>query len=76
MSSQADTVPVKQAGTFAVEKIDELSLVNKANRQDLRFAVIGLVVLVLTMVMLLALVFDFMIDGVPRIDADFLLNYT
>src|SRR5687768_17947825 len=27
------------------------------------------------MMMLLALVFDFMIDGVPRIDADFLLNY-
>ncbi|MEX2034233.1 MAG: phosphate ABC transporter permease PstA [Xanthobacteraceae bacterium] len=56
-------------------RIDEQALVTKANRQDLRFAILGFVVLVVAMVTLLALVLDFMIDGVPRIDADFLLNY-
>ena len=50
-------------------------LVNKANRQDLRFAIIGFVVLVVAMITLLALVVDFMIDGVPRISWDFLTNY-
>ena len=56
-------------------KIDEQALVNKANRQDLRFAIIGFVVLVVAMTALLALVVDFMIDGVPRISWDFLTNY-
>jgi len=58
-----------------IGKIDEQALVAKANRQDFRFAILGFVVLVVAMVTLLALVLDFMIDGVPRIDADFLLNY-
>ena len=57
------------------EKIDEQALVSKANRQDLRFAVIGFFVLVVTMTSLVALVLDFMIDGVPRISWDFLTNY-
>jgi len=39
------------------------------------FAIVGFVVLVMALVTLLALVFDFMIDGVPRINSDFLLNY-
>ncbi|HEY4720486.1 MAG TPA: phosphate ABC transporter permease PstA [Anaerolineae bacterium] len=56
-------------------RIDEQTLVVKANRQDLRFAIVGFVVLVMALVTLLALVFDFMIDGVPRINSDFLLNY-
>jgi phosphate transport system permease protein len=56
-------------------RIDEEALVSKANRQDLRFAILGFVVLVAAMVTLLALVFDFMIDGIPRIDADFMVNY-
>jgi phosphate transport system permease protein len=56
-------------------RIDERTLVAKANRQDLRFAIVGFVVLVAAMVTLLALVLDFMIDGVPRISSDFLLNY-
>jgi phosphate transport system permease protein len=55
--------------------IDEQSLVRKANRQDLRFAVLGFLVLVLAMATLLALILDFMIDGIPRIDADFLMNF-
>ena len=55
--------------------IDEQNLVRKANRQDLRFAVLGFLVLMLAMATLLALVLDFMIDGVPRIDLDFLTNF-
>jgi len=58
-----------------LSKIDEQRLVEKANRQDLRFAVIGFAVLVLAMSALLALVADFMIDGLPRISIDFLINY-
>jgi len=56
-------------------RIDEQALVAKANRQDLRFAIVGFVVLLTAMITLLALVFDFMVDGVPRISTDFLLNY-
>jgi phosphate transport system permease protein len=55
--------------------IDEQVLVRRANRQDLRFAIIGLCVLIVTMVALLALVADFMIDGVPRLSWEFLTNY-
>ena len=57
------------------EKIDEQVLVDKANRQDLRFAITGFVVLVIAMISLIALVVDFMIDGVPRISWDFLTSY-
>jgi len=59
----------------SVEGIDEQRLVQKANRQDLRFAVTGFLVLVIAMAALLALVADFMIDGVPRISVDFLTNF-
>ena len=57
------------------EQIDEQRLVKKANRQDLRFAVMGFVVLVIAMVTLLALIVDFMMDGVPRISVDFLTSF-
>jgi phosphate transport system permease protein len=56
-------------------RIDEQALVAKANRQDLRFAIVGFVVLIMAMITLLALIFDFMVDGIPRINADFLMNY-
>jgi phosphate transport system permease protein len=56
-------------------KIDAQVLVTRANRQDLRFAVVGFAVLVIVMVTLLALICDFLVDGVPRISVDFLLNY-
>jgi phosphate transport system permease protein len=56
-------------------RIDQQALVTKANRQDLRFAVLGFVVLVIAMITLMALVLDFMIDGVPRINGDFLTNF-
>ncbi|HET7680421.1 MAG TPA: phosphate ABC transporter permease PstA [Xanthobacteraceae bacterium] len=59
----------------ALAKIDEQRLVKKANRQDLRFGVMGLAVLILAMGALLALIADFVIDGVPRINLEFLSNY-
>jgi phosphate transport system permease protein len=59
----------------ALAKIDEQRLVKKANRQDLRFGIIGLAVLILAMGALLALIADFVVDGVPRISLEFLSNY-
>ena len=56
-------------------KIDEQRLVKKANRQDLRFGIIGLAVLILAMGALFALIADFVVDGVPRISLEFLSNY-
>ncbi|MCC6889488.1 MAG: phosphate ABC transporter permease PstA [Hyphomicrobiales bacterium] len=55
--------------------IDEPGLVARANRQDLRFALIGLGVLFLAMAALVALVLDFLVDGVPRISWDFLTSF-
>jgi phosphate transport system permease protein len=58
-----------------VEGIDEQRLVRRANRQDLRFAVVGFLVLVCAMVTLLMLIMDLVIDGLPRIGPDFLVNF-
>jgi phosphate transport system permease protein len=55
--------------------IDAPSLVRKAKRSDGRFELIGLGVLVVTMIVLLSLIVDFMVDGLARIDFDFLINY-
>jgi phosphate transport system permease protein len=55
--------------------IDAESLVRKAKRSDGRFEIIGLAVLVVTMIVLLSLIVDFMVDGLARIDLDFLINY-
>jgi phosphate transport system permease protein len=63
------------AAQSSVRSIDEQNLVRKAKRQDLRFAVLGFVVLMLAMATLLALVLDFMIDGVPRIGLEFLTSF-
>jgi phosphate transport system permease protein len=57
------------------ERTDDQALVERANRQDRRFALIGFGVLVLAMITLLALVVDFMIDGIPRLSPDFFVNY-
>jgi phosphate transport system permease protein len=58
-----------------VENVDEQGLVSKAHRQDFRFSIVGLAVLIIAMGALLALIGDFMIDGVPRLSWDFLFNY-
>jgi phosphate transport system permease protein len=57
------------------EHIDEGALVRKANRSDNRFEIIGLGVLIVTMLVLLSLIVDFMVDGLGRIDGAFLTNY-
>jgi len=59
----------------AIETINEQAIVKKGKRQDVRFAVIGLIVLTAAMITLMALVLDIMVDGVPRISVDFLLSY-
>lgn len=56
-------------------KIDEVRLASRARRSDGRFAIIGLSTLILSMVVLLSLIFDFMADGVTRIDFGFMTNY-
>jgi phosphate transport system permease protein len=63
------------ASEAGAQKLDEASIIARGKRQDLRFAVIGFFVLVAAMVALLALVADFIIDGIPRISVDFLTNY-
>jgi phosphate transport system permease protein len=50
-------------------------IVRRAHRSDGSFAVIGLAVLVIVMIVLLSLVIDFMVDGLGRIDAAFLTNF-
>jgi phosphate transport system permease protein len=57
------------------QRIDVQRLVRKANRQDLRFAVLGFVVLVLAMAVLLTLIVDLAVDGLGRIDPDFLTSF-
>jgi phosphate transport system permease protein len=58
-----------------IPAIDEQLIIAKAKRQDLRFAIIGLIVLFFTLVTLVALIADFMVDGIPRLSIDFLLSY-
>ena len=56
-------------------RVDAEALVRKAKRSDGRFEIIGLGVLVVTMIVLLSLILDFMVDGLGRINVDFLINY-
>jgi phosphate transport system permease protein len=50
-------------------------LVQRARRSDARFAVAGLLVLIVSMIVLLSLIIDFAIDGLGRIDYAFLTEY-
>jgi phosphate transport system permease protein len=63
------------ANDLAIGKLDDVSIAAKAKRQDLRFAIVGFLVLVAGMAALLALVADFVIDGIPRLSIDFLTSY-
>ncbi len=66
-------------GSQAVERkrpsFDEAKIVRRAKRMDARFALLGLGVLVLSMIVLLSLVVDFMVDGLGRIDLAFLTSF-
>jgi phosphate transport system permease protein len=50
-------------------------LVQRARRSDARFAIAGLIVLIVSMIVLLSLIIDFAIDGLGRIDYAFLTEY-
>jgi phosphate transport system permease protein len=56
-------------------EVDNAALVRKAHRSDNRFELIGLAVLIVTMLVLLSLIVDFMVDGLARIDLEFLTEY-
>jgi phosphate transport system permease protein len=62
-------------GATEMLRVDAEALVRKAKRSDGRFEIIGLGVLVVTMIVLLSLILDFMVDGLGRINVDFLINY-
>ncbi len=55
--------------------IDHGALVRRNRRADLLFALGGLLVLIVAMSMLLALIIDLAVDGVPRLSWDFFTNY-
>ncbi len=55
--------------------IDAQTLVRKAHRSDGAFAVVGLLILIASLAVLLALVGDLMADGLGRIDGDFLTSF-
>jgi len=61
--------------TRALTAIDEPALVRRAKRSDRRFAIIGLAVLMLSMIVLLALVIDLAADGLGRINGRFFLDF-
>lgn len=53
----------------------DAEIVVRAHRSDTRFAILGLGVLVVSMIVLLSLIIDFMVDGLGRIDVDFLTSF-
>src|SRR5919106_343716 len=56
-------------------EIDHPRLISRARRVDLAFACAGLLVMVVAMVMLMALIVDLLIDGLPRLSWDFFTNF-
>lgn len=63
------------AVTGSAPGVDESLIVRRARRSDRRFALLGLGVLLLSMIVLLALVLDFAADGLGRIDGAFLTSF-
>ncbi|HEX6113935.1 MAG TPA: phosphate ABC transporter permease PstA [Geminicoccaceae bacterium] len=58
-----------------LHEIDHPRLIARARRVDLAFAGAGLLVMVIAMAMLMALIVDLMVDGLPRLSWDFLTNF-
>jgi phosphate transport system permease protein len=56
-------------------EIDHRRLVGRARSVDLAFACAGLLVMVVAMAMLMALIVDLVIDGLPRLSWDFFTNF-
>jgi phosphate transport system permease protein len=67
----ATTVPAADATGLQ----DEHAIVVRAKRSDRRFELLGLGVLVLSMIVLLSLIIDFVVDGAGRIDGEFLTSF-
>jgi phosphate transport system permease protein len=55
--------------------IDYQALVRRSRRTDLSFVVGGVIVLLVAMAMLLALIVDLAVDGLPRLSWDFLTSF-
>jgi phosphate transport system permease protein len=56
-------------------EIDHRRLVGRARSADLAFACAGLLVMVVAMAMLMALIVDLVIDGLPRLSWDFFTSF-
>ena len=56
-------------------RLSDAEIVARAHRSDRNFAILGLSVLVISMIVLLSLIMDFMVDGLGRIDLDFLTSF-
>ncbi len=55
--------------------IDPERLIGRARRVDLAFACAGLLVMVVAMAMLMALILDLLVDGLPRLSWDFFTSF-
>jgi phosphate transport system permease protein len=64
------TMPQQQANSLS-----HADIVRRAHRSDGGFALVGLAVLIIVMIVLLSLIIDFVIDGAARIDYGFLTNF-
>ena len=56
-------------------EIEHPHLIRRARRVDLAFAGAGLLVMMVAMAMLMALIIDLLIDGLPRLSWDFFTNF-
>jgi phosphate transport system permease protein len=56
-------------------EIDHRRLIDRARKVDLAFACAGLLVMVVAMSMLMALIVDLVIDGLPRLSWDFFTSF-
>jgi phosphate transport system permease protein len=58
-----------------LQSVDHGRLIGRARRVDLAFACAGLLVMVIAMTMLMALIMDLVIDGLPRLSWDFFTSF-
>lgn len=66
---------VAQPGSSSIVDDAEARLIAGARRRDIIFAGLGLLVLVISMAFLAALLMDLLVDGVGRIDGQFLTQF-
>jgi phosphate transport system permease protein len=66
---------VKPLASPSSRRRTDAEIIASAHRSDRNFAILGLSVLVISMIVLLSLIVDFMVDGLGRIDLDFLTSF-